>query len=75
MANLNMDFPIVGKIRNEQIANIKQALQELPGVQKVRVDSEQNHVSVDYTPGLVTIQRMKEAIESQGCDVSDRGDD
>ncbi len=75
MANLNKDFPIVGALQAGQAANIEKKVGQLAGVERVEVDSSHNNVRVGYTAGLVTIQQIKEVIESQGCDVADRGDD
>ena len=47
----------------------------MDGVNSIKVDLETNKVLVSFTPGIINIQNIKEAIESQGVDVSDRGDD
>lgn len=75
MANLDLNFGIVGKITDADQDGIIRAVGALDGVNSVRVDLEANKVLVSYTPGIVNIQNIKEAIESQGVDVSDRGDD
>lgn len=73
MANFDLNFDIVGKINNAD--GIVRAVGALEGVNSVMVDDEANKVMVSYTPGIINIQNIKEAIESQGVDVSDRGDD
>ena len=75
MANLDQDFDIVGKITDAAQKGIMRAVGTLDGVDSVRVDLGANKVLVTYTPGIINIQNIKEAIESQGVDVSDRGDD
>ena len=75
MANLDLNFDIVGKITNADQDGIMRAVGSLDGVNSVRVDLATNKVLVSYTPGIINIQNIKEAIESQGVDVADRGDD
>ncbi len=75
MANLDQRFDIVGKITNADQDGIMRIVGALDGVNHVKVDPEAKKVLVSYTPGIVNIQNIKEAIESQGVDVSDRGDD
>jgi len=75
MANLDQSFDIVGTITNADQDGIMKAVRALDGVDSVKVDLSANKVLVTYTPGMVNIQKIKEAIESQGVDVSDRGDD
>lgn len=75
MANLDMSFDIVGTLNNDRGEEIKRAVRELDGVNKVQIDFHENKVIVGYTPGLVTVQMIKEVIEEQGVDVSDLGDD
>lgn len=75
MANLDLNFDIVGKITNADQDGIMKAVGALDGVNRVKVDREAKKVLVSYTPGIINIQNIKEAIESQGVDVSDQGDD
>lgn len=75
MANMDLNLDIVGKITNADQAGIIRAVGALDGVNEVKVDRDTNKVLVSYTPGIINIQNIKEAIESQGVDVSDRGDD
>lgn len=75
MANLDQNFEIVGKITNADQDGIMRIVGALEGVNQVKVDRNANKVLVSYTPGIINIQNIKEAIESQGVDVSDRGDD
>ncbi|MGE5604221.1 MAG: heavy-metal-associated domain-containing protein [Bacteroidota bacterium] len=75
MANLDRNFDIIGKITNADQEGIMRAVGALDGVNSVKVDPATSKVSVSYTPGIINIQNIKEAIESQGVDVSDRGDD
>ena len=75
MANLDQNFDIVGKITNADQDGILRAVGALDGVNSIKVDLETNKVLVSFTPGIINIQNIKEAIESQGVDVSDRGDD
>lgn len=75
MANLNMNFDVVDPISPEKGDRIKNALEQLDGINHVHINFNENKVNVDYTPGMITVQRIKERIENQGVDVSDRGDD
>ena len=75
MANLDLNFDIVGKITDADQDDIMRAVGALDGVNSVRVDLGTNKVLVSYTPGIVNVQNIKEAIESQGVDVADQGDD
>ena len=75
MANLNMNFDIVGKISADHREGVKKVLEGLAGVNNVLVNSEGNKVNVGYTAGFVTVQEIKETIESQGLDVSDKAED
>lgn len=75
MPNLDMSFDIVGTLNNDRGEEIKRAVRELDGVNKVLIDFHENKVIVGYTPGIVNVQMIKEAIENQGVDVSDMGDD
>ncbi len=75
MANLDRSFDIVNIINSADQEGIKKAVAALEGVNCVKVDTGAKKVLVSYTPGIVNIQNIKEAIESQGVDVSDRGDD
>jgi len=74
MANLNMNFDVVDPISPEKGERIRHALEQLEGINQVQIDFHENKVNVGYTPGMITVQSIKEAIESQGVDVSDRGD-
>ncbi len=75
MANMNQSFDITGSISQHQQEGIQKAVLSLEGVNQVECNAPARKVTVGYTPGLVTIQRIKEIIESQGVDVSDKGDD
>jgi len=75
MAHLNMNFDVVDPISPEKGERIKNALERLDGINQVEIDFHENKVNEGYTPGMITVQSIKEAIENQGVDVSDRGDD
>lgn len=75
MPNLDRSFDIVGAINNDRGEEIKRVVRELDGVNKVQIDFHENKVIVGYTPGIVNVQMIKEAIERLGVDVSDQGDD
>lgn len=75
MANLDQSFDVVGKMDNVDQKNIEKTVGALEGINGVKADPGTNKVLVSYTPGIINIQNIKEAIESQGVDVSDRGDD
>ncbi|MCR4437192.1 MAG: copper chaperone CopZ [Clostridiales bacterium] len=48
---------------------VKKAVGALSGVDSVAVDLKGKKVTVDYDPGKVTVDTIKEAIEDQGYDV------
>jgi hypothetical protein len=75
MANLDRNFDIVGKLTMEQGKEIKEALGSIDGINHVTIHENDNKVTIGYTPGIINVQNIKEAIESQGLDVSDQGDD
>lgn len=75
MANLDQSFDLVGRVSDGQRNNLRKNLEVLEGVNHVAVDSDGRKIIVGYTPGLVTVERIKETIESLGLDVSDGGDD
>lgn len=45
------------------------ALKELDGVEQVEVHLEEGRADVVYDSSLVSVEKMKEAIEDQGYDV------
>ncbi|WP_044896514.1 copper chaperone CopZ [Bacillus alveayuensis] len=49
---------------------VTNALKELNGVKNVDVHLENGTVDVEYDEAKVTVEKMKEAIEEQGYDVS-----
>ena len=75
MANIERNFDIVGGINDSQQARVKKAIEDLDGVNHVKLTSGGEKVTVGYTPEMTNVQIIKEAIESQGLDVSDMGDD
>ncbi|NLY74199.1 MAG: heavy-metal-associated domain-containing protein [Firmicutes bacterium] len=75
MANLEQGFKIVGNLSEADREAVKKSVSALEGVNAVKFDPAAKKVLVGYTPGTVNIQNIKEAIESRGVDVSDRGDD
>lgn len=75
MANLDRSFRIVNKLTSEQGKSIKRTLESMEGINHVLVNEEGNNLTVGYTPGIINVQNIKEAIESQHVDVSDGGDD
>ncbi|MBM7692464.1 copper chaperone [Peribacillus deserti] len=42
---------------------------ELSGVERVLVDLKVGEVAVEYNPGTVTLDKIKETIDDQGYDV------
>lgn len=75
MPNLDQKFYITGDIDDTQKIGIQQVLGELDGVNHTKLNIKEKNVTVGYTPGIINIQQIKEAIESKGVDVSDKGDD
>lgn len=75
MADREFDFNVALPITNEQGAKIEQALEQMEGVNHVKVNYHENKVHLGFTPGMVNVQLIKAEIEKQGVDVSDKGDD
>lgn len=75
MADFEFDFNIVEPITNEQATRIERALEQMEGINHVKINYHDNKVHLGFTPGMVNVQMIKEEIEKQGVDVSDRGDD
>lgn len=75
LANLEQKFNIAGDIDNHQKSGILHVLEKMEGINQASVNIGEKSVTVGYTPGIINIQQVKEAIESQGVDVSDQGDD
>jgi copper chaperone CopZ len=48
---------------------VERALNELEGIQAIKVDLSEKKVSVDYDEGRVTTHAIKNAIEDVGYDV------
>lgn len=75
MANLDRNFDLVGKVTMEQEKEIRGALESKDGINHVIINKNDNKITVGYTPGITNVQTIKETIESQGVDVSDKGND
>jgi hypothetical protein len=75
MANLDRKFNLVGKVTAKQEREIRVALESKDGVNHVITNKNDKTLTVGYTPGITNVQNIKETIESQGVDVSDKGDD
>lgn len=75
MASMDQSFDIAGDMSRHQQESIQKVVMSLEGVSHVEWNPSAKKVTVGYIPGVVTIQRIKEIIESQGVDVSDKGDD
>jgi copper chaperone CopZ len=52
---------------------VKGAVAALSGVEKVEVSLEKNLATVDFDPGVTTLQMIKSAIEEQGYSVAKTG--
>ncbi len=48
---------------------IKNALSEIVGVKEVKISLEEKTVTVSFDKTIVTIEKIKEAIEEQGYEV------
>lgn len=48
---------------------VESSVGELNGVQTVTVSLEENKVTVEYNPDVVTLETIKETIDDQGYDV------
>lgn len=51
------------------VNSVNKAVGELKGVNRVSVDLKEKTVSVEYDPGQVGLDKVKEVIEDQGYDV------
>jgi copper chaperone CopZ len=75
MANLDRRFDIVGDISEDQEKGIKKTLETIAGINHVSINASENTLTIGYTPGIISVQSIKDAIEDQGMYVSDKGDD
>ena len=61
-------------LNNEsQQGRVKKAIEDLEGVNHVKLTSGGEKVTIGYTPEMTNVQIIKEALENQGVDVSNRG--
>lgn len=50
-------------------ASVKEALENLAGVERVKINLDSGEVNITYDESTIEVEKMKEAIESQGYDV------
>jgi copper chaperone CopZ len=62
MANLDRSFDIISKLTSEQGKNIKRTLESIEGINHVMVNEDGDKLTVGYTPGIINVQKIKEAI-------------
>ncbi|ARJ38694.1 copper chaperone [Sporosarcina sp. P21c] len=60
---------VKGMTCNHCVQAVEGALTELSGVERALVDLKANSVTVQFDDSLVTVEKMKDAIEDQGYDV------
>ena len=66
MSTQKTDLRVEGMSCQHCVRAVKTAVGALKGVGGVEVFLEKNQVTVDYDPGLVSIQAIRTAIEDQG---------
>ena len=71
MGKQTMDLNVKGMTCNHCVHAVKTAVEALSGVQKVEVSLEKNLATVDFDPGVATLQMIKTAIEEQGYSVAE----
>lgn len=73
MAKQTMDLNVEGMSCQHCVRAVKSAVEGLSGVEKVEVSLEKNLATVDFDPGVTTLQMIKTAIEDQGYSVAKNG--
>ena len=69
MAKQTMDLNVTGMTCRHCVHAVKTAVEAVRGVEKVEVSLEKNLATVDFDPGVATLQMIKTAIEDQGYSV------
>ena len=69
MSKENSILDVEGMSCQHCVNAVKSAVGELDGVEVVEVDLTIKKVSVDYDSSIVSLQKIKDAIEDQGYDV------
>lgn len=73
MAKQTMALNVEGMSCQHCVHAVKGAVAALSGVEKVEVSLEKNLATVDFDPGVTTLQMIKTAIEEQGYSVAKTG--
>ena len=71
VAKQTMDLNVVGMSCQHCVRAVKTAVEAVSGVEKVEVSLERNLATVDFDPGVATLQMIKAAIEDQGYSVAE----
>ena len=69
MAKQTIDLNVEGMSCQHCVHAVKTAVEAVSGVDKVDVSLEKNRATVDFDPGVATLQMIKTAIEDQGYSV------
>ena len=69
MAKQTIDLNVEGMSCPHCVHAVKTAVEAVSGVDKVDVSLEKNRATVDFDPGVATLQMIKTAIEDQGYSV------
>ena len=69
MAKQIIDLNVEGMSCQHCVHAVKTAVEAVSGVDKVDVSLEKNRATVDFDPGVATLQMIKTAIEDQGYSV------
>ncbi|MFI5369108.1 MAG: copper ion binding protein [Spirochaetia bacterium] len=73
MAKQTMDLNVAGMSCQHCVRAVKTGIEAVKGVEKVKVEVslEKNLATVDFDPGVATLQMIKTAIEDQGYSVAE----
>lgn len=52
------------------VGNVDRVLRALPGVARVEVSLEAARATIDFDPGRVSVNQLKDAVEGAGFDVA-----
>ncbi|HEX2926782.1 MAG TPA: copper chaperone CopZ [Ruminiclostridium sp.] len=72
MAKEITDIVVEGMSCSHCVNSIKNAVGALSGVKKVDVDLDTKKVTIEFDPEVVNGKAIKDAIEDQGYDVTDK---
>lgn len=71
----HVTLQITGMTCASCVAHVEQALRELPGVSKAVVNLAMGTAKVEYIPGLVSLDQMKQAVRDVGYEATEKTED